>query len=61
MNPEFMPTVEQLARHWLTHVAEAKTADSHRVTPVKGPNAPAENSIVEVRPRRKLSDYAGFL
>jgi len=29
INPELVPTVEQLARHWLTHVAEAKAADTH--------------------------------
>jgi len=31
-----VPGVEQLARHWLAHVAGAETADAHRVTPVEG-------------------------
>jgi hypothetical protein len=34
IDPELVPGVEQLARHGLTHVADAEVADAHRATPV---------------------------
>jgi hypothetical protein len=35
MDEELVPGVEQLARHRLTHLADAEIADPHRSTPVK--------------------------
>jgi hypothetical protein len=57
VNPEFVPAVEQLARHWLTHVAEAKAADAHRVTPVKGAEHGRKEPVLDLRFAQVVATY----
>jgi hypothetical protein len=45
MDKEFMPGIEQFACHGLAHVAEAKAADAHHVTPLKVSGMPEAGMI----------------